>query len=346
MTYYKWIDVAKGIGILLVVVGHAINYLNPENTTATLTLIRDLIYSFHMPLFFFLSGFLLHYTAIPREFMLKKVKKLVIPYFVSYILLSLFLFISYLLIKIPDSFSGFHYFLGMLYGTIVGFIQQTHADILNPLWFLPALFCALLIGYFLLYIFEKDQILGSLSLLVTICIGYVCGLSSIHLPWGFDIAMVAQAFVIPGYYIRKSGYSEIQKVSVFSMGLLLLGFVAAYSLNGPPAMAVGHYNDLFFFFIAALCGVIGICIVSYYLSLSSPIEGILSFFGKNSLIILCFHMLPYTGIHYVGRFLSPRLYGFYFSNLLFEIACMLMVSVLIILIVKHIPFLKRVYYSN
>lgn len=258
----------------------------------------------------------------------------------------MFLFISYLLIKIPDSFSGFHYFLGMLYGTILGFVQQTHADIFNPLWFLPALFCALLIGYFLLRIYEKDPLLGSLSLLVTICIGYVCGLYSIHLPWGFDIAMVAQAFVIPGYYLKKSGYTEIKNVSVFTMGVLLLGFVVAYYLNGTPAIAVGHYNDLFLFFVAALCGIIVTCSVSYYLARSSPIEGILSFFGKNSLIILCFHMLPYTGIHYVGRFLSPRLYGFYFSNVLFEIACMLMVSVLIIFMVKHIPLLKRVYYSD
>ncbi len=72
-------------------------------------------------------------------------------------------------------------------------------DIFNPLWFLPALFCALLIGYVLLRIFDKDPLLGSLTLIVTICVGYAFGMNNIHLPWGFDIAMVAQLFVIPGY---------------------------------------------------------------------------------------------------------------------------------------------------
>jgi fucose 4-O-acetylase-like acetyltransferase len=57
MTYYKWIDVGKGIGILCVVVGHAITYLNHENATFIVSTIRNLIYSFHMPLFFFYRVF-------------------------------------------------------------------------------------------------------------------------------------------------------------------------------------------------------------------------------------------------------------------------------------------------
>ena len=55
----EWVDAAKGIGIILVVIGHAIvglrdGALIPKD--GTLTYILKLIYSFHMPLFFFLSG--------------------------------------------------------------------------------------------------------------------------------------------------------------------------------------------------------------------------------------------------------------------------------------------------
>ena len=45
-TRIEWIDFAKGLTILLVVVGHTISN----------GLIRGSIFSFHMPLFFFLSG--------------------------------------------------------------------------------------------------------------------------------------------------------------------------------------------------------------------------------------------------------------------------------------------------
>lgn len=344
MTYFKWIDVAKGIGILCVVVGHAINYLNPENTTFVLVSVRNLIYSFHMPLFFFLSGFLLHYSTDPHEFIQKKMKRLAIPYFFSYLSISVFLFISYSLIKIPEYFSAFHYFLGMIYGTILQFVVQTHTDIFNPLWFLPALVCALLIGYVLLQVIDKDPFLGSLALIATVCVGYALGLNKMHLPWGFDIAMVAQLFVIPGFYIKKSGYEEIKKIPLSGMLLLFVGFAVAFYLNGKTAMAVGNYKDLFLFWVAASCAIIGICYLSYYLSTSPLAERVLSFFGKNSLIILCFHMVPQIGIHYVGL-VSPRLYGLYFSNVFFEIACMLLFSMLIIGIVKKIPPLRRIYYS-
>ncbi len=43
-----YIDVAKGVAILLVVIGHVSNLPTP---------IKSSIYSFHMSLFFFLSGY-------------------------------------------------------------------------------------------------------------------------------------------------------------------------------------------------------------------------------------------------------------------------------------------------
>jgi fucose 4-O-acetylase-like acetyltransferase len=344
MTYYKWIDIAKGIGILCVVVGHAINQLNPENVTIILLTIRNVIYSFHMPLFFFLSGFLLNYSTTTLEFIRKKVKRLVVPYFFAYILISIFLCISYILIKVPDSFSGFHYFLGMLYGTLPGFMAQTGTDIFNPLWFLPSLFCALIISYMLLRVFERDPLLGSLSLIVTICVGYACGIRDIHLPWGFDIALVALIFVIPGFYLKKSGNAEIKNVNAFSMGVIFLGFVVAFYLNPIPAMAVGDYYDLFLFWVEAGCAIIGVWYLSCYLVFSPLIERTLSFFGKNSLVILCFHTLSNVAIHYVALVFPPAL-GIYYSNVIFEIFCMLLLSIAIIFIIQKIPIVNRIFYS-
>lgn len=55
-----WIDKAKGIGIILVVYGHVargiFNAGIPMNEKS-FGIIDSVIYSFHMPLFFFLSGF-------------------------------------------------------------------------------------------------------------------------------------------------------------------------------------------------------------------------------------------------------------------------------------------------
>lgn len=88
----KTLDIAKGIGIVLVVAGHFF----PENSPHWYAVTRNVIYSFHMPLFLLISGYIYMYSRrdIPYlAFLNKKVKRIVIPYFlVSF----LFVFIKFI----------------------------------------------------------------------------------------------------------------------------------------------------------------------------------------------------------------------------------------------------------
>lgn len=76
------IDILKGIGIILVVIGH--------NSSGVL---RNFIYTFHMPLFFIISGFLFSKKNI-KDYLMNSFQRLLIPYFLFLILLSLPLIIS------------------------------------------------------------------------------------------------------------------------------------------------------------------------------------------------------------------------------------------------------------
>jgi len=72
MKRLQFIDVAKGIGILLVVLGHL----------ETTDFLRRWIYSFHMPFFFFISGFLSKLISINYiTYLNKQLSRLIIPYF-------------------------------------------------------------------------------------------------------------------------------------------------------------------------------------------------------------------------------------------------------------------------
>lgn len=95
----EYIDTIKGFAILLVVMGHVIpwSFQSFEDVTSmspSPILLWKIIYSFHMPLFIFVSGFLFgqsHYTS-PKEYvvkMLKKIRMLLIPYIVCGILVFL-----------------------------------------------------------------------------------------------------------------------------------------------------------------------------------------------------------------------------------------------------------------
>ena len=70
-----YLDYAKGFGIILVVLGHIYDISNP---------IKIWLYSFHMPLFFIISGLLIRYTNINERDMngiiVSKFKSLIIPY--------------------------------------------------------------------------------------------------------------------------------------------------------------------------------------------------------------------------------------------------------------------------
>jgi len=85
-TRLQWVDQAKGIGILLVVFGHVLSGVRLAGLHVDPQFFRwtwDAIYSFHIPLFFYLSGLFFPHSWQRRGFrgvMLSKVDTLVYPY--------------------------------------------------------------------------------------------------------------------------------------------------------------------------------------------------------------------------------------------------------------------------
>lgn len=76
------LDIAKALCIVLVVVGH----FNPDNAPAWWKCINQIIYSFHMPLFLFVSGYVYRHTLRKQSystFMEKKCRRLAVPYLIT-----------------------------------------------------------------------------------------------------------------------------------------------------------------------------------------------------------------------------------------------------------------------
>ena len=83
-----FISYMQVIGIILVVVGHSMHEY-PDNDMGRTTLLYRMIYSFHMPLFLFVSGFLMVYgmelkgKAVSwRNFVSSKLRRLMVPFVV------------------------------------------------------------------------------------------------------------------------------------------------------------------------------------------------------------------------------------------------------------------------
>lgn len=129
--YISWLQV---IGPILVVLGHSLNGI--ENYGAWYIFSKQFIYIFHMPLFFFISGYLLSHNGwlkenTYKEFLSKKALRLLLPYFFWNILMLLpkLMIESFLTESTPtDIFLIFKAFL---------FPRQ---NVLGHTWFLAALF--------------------------------------------------------------------------------------------------------------------------------------------------------------------------------------------------------------
>lgn len=129
--FYPEITIAKGIGIVLVVVGHCI----PD-----IFRIKQFIYLFHMPLFFFLSGYC-YRVASERDWIgycIRKIKSLYVPFVLCNCFALLFhqSFCRIGLYPQEELFQSAKQFM-IYFAKILLCIKME--DIVAPLWFLPIL---------------------------------------------------------------------------------------------------------------------------------------------------------------------------------------------------------------
>ena len=128
---------AKGYGIILMLIGHL--HVNE---------LMVWIYSFHMPLFFFVSGYLFNIKSNFLEFSAGKVKRMLIPY--------LFLYIPMLLSELL--FEGALSTGQVLEHLKLNLLQQRH----SALWFLGCLI-VLHFLYYPLVRYVTNRILGAVN---------------------------------------------------------------------------------------------------------------------------------------------------------------------------------------
>ncbi|MGA3281567.1 MAG: acyltransferase family protein [Smithella sp.] len=206
-----WIDKLRGIGIILVFLGH-------EKIDAGL---KIYIYSFHMPLFFFLSGLVASATRENmnfRHFFLKKVRTRLVPY-ISFGLITYLLWIAPRIIKwligytsnisLPEGFiSPIDMIIGLLYGS--GTDQWLIYNIL--LWFLPCLFVTELLAFVLTRISKKTSLL--LLCIISLAIaGYVDSqYMPFRMPFGGDVALIAAVFYLTAVGLHPRSWTKYVRV--------------------------------------------------------------------------------------------------------------------------------------
>lgn len=265
----EYLDIAKGIGILLVILAHI-----DEGYT------KIPIYAFHLPLFFVISGICFRCEGTFWDFFKKKAKGYLVPYFGMGLVLVLFK--SFVL---EQGVSAFGWNLGSLlvqirYGTI---------------WFLAALFFAVLLFWGICRLCRNQPgkiLLISLSLSV-LGVWYEVNIRQ-PLPWNVDTAVVIQGFLGLGYYIKKKNilaallelpkYRKLEMALTFFMICMALTWLN-YQVTGEAVeMFFCEYGYYGFTYLAACFG------VGAVLLFSSMIHSrYLSYVGRCSMVFFIWH---------------------------------------------------------
>ena len=202
-----WVDVAKGICMILVIISHAEEHFIPGQM-ATL---KVPIYSFHMPLFFFASGFfsvkILGFERIKER--LKYIKnrsfRLMIPYFIMGII-----YIPARLLM--GGFANESYKMNEVWRILLG----ENPD--GALWFLYALFVISVIAVCVVRKRNLPWILG---------IAFVLALCSKIITWPTIILeeiLFHFFFFIAGIFIRT--HYEAWKKFIYTPLTVMLGLIA------------------------------------------------------------------------------------------------------------------------
>ncbi len=330
----SYINSMKAIGMFLVAFAHL-------EVPALSSLF---INSFSMPLFFAVSGFLISTKTYSfKTFLGKKAKTLLIPYvFFASVTFCFWFFLERKFGNVPSDVPVTNY----LTGIALAIPDKAYLGFNIPIWFLPSLFCAEIL-FFLIH-----KYLGKYS--IAICVvffGIGMALKAwlpFRLPYGLDVACFALIFLETGYFLQTK--NSIQKYIsgrpwaanlFYGLAFAAVTFIVA-SLNdenGHVNMYLCSFNNYLLFLVTAFAGVFSL----FFLGNCIPKNKISDFFGRNTLVILGFHLMMFSLIKGVLHFLFKMdlsiFFDAFFLNLALNIAAFILFIPVIIGLNRYVPFL-------
>ena len=276
----EWIDIAKGIGIILVIAGHCfyLGYSYP-------------LYAFHMPLFFFLSGLLFKDKKEGFvDFFKSKTNSLMRPWLII-------LFVSFLAcLSIPQwrNEISFMAVLSDLYTANTNVFQN------SSLWYLVCFYFMLLIFFFVNKI-KRTAVTALVLIIVAVGLLWIKELLNMtnlplhRLPFKIDSALIALVFFSVAYLYKD----KILLLMKGKANLLLVALMVVVSAVLCMYNGWSNINSLDFgrirllYYPVAIMGIASVCLVSQVITKLNrkPLISFLTFYGKNSLLIFGFQSL-------------------------------------------------------
>ena len=331
----EFIDIIKGIAIILVIIGHT----SPDKTE--ILPYKSIIYAFHMPLFFILSGM---FVATCREnYSLKTLKDFLHKNFIALIVP----FMIWGTIYMNFSFSNLAY---LCFGSWINF---AHIQTLTSLWFIVVLFVARIYLELFYMLVNRLKLKTLYAVCAAIPIFFALGFCLPHHNnvltqngnfLSYDIAFVAAGFMLIGSLIKSSikRLTEIKNIylillTVASSLLFVLGFSLTDYTHEFVLMANAVYPNIPAFLFCSLTGSLSIISAGILIHKIPLKKRILNFLGQNTLGIFLVHR------HFVVALLAFLQTNTSLNrlsiNTIITVLSLIIASLLVVLINRYAPIM-------
>lgn len=274
------LDILKGLGIIFVIIGHMGSPAYGGNS------ILDYVYTFHIPLFFVVIGYLS--LKVPQTnfglYAKKRAKGLLLPY-------SLFFLFSLLWTNTVYPLSqGLRWFSFPLHPVDIlkafflsgGYLEKIPLGNF-PLWFLPLCFLACICFYWVVRIRDTRLMLAA-TLIIGLSTLPVQAMVTGRPAWHINALPAAVFFMLAGYLFRLLNERRNLKGNSFlAIVLIILGYMLSLGCGvGANIARINTYT----YFASALVSVYG-----YYMLACESRNVYLEYIGRSSLYFFSLHAL-------------------------------------------------------
>lgn len=307
----EWVDIAKGVAIILVIIGHTV----PMDSTPF-----KIIFSFHVPLFFLLSGYTFKIARTKEDLsmhIIKNLKHLIIP--------SLFFLV---ITSVIGQMHNMHTIQNDLLSEVAfqaerflwgsGIAVNGHPGI-GAVWFLISLFWAKTI-IDILHLLFSYRTSGCFCLSLGF-VGIMLGSKRIYLPQNMDVTFVAALFIYLGILWRKNViFFERWRLTLLLISTII--WITCVHFQFYTNMAWRHYPAASLMITESVCGSFVFChickIIRYIRFIRIPMQ----ILGIHSLLILFFHswdefIYPIWTYEAIGKTIISRLEYILFASFIF-----------------------------
>lgn len=283
-----WIDIARCIAILSVVIGHTMAGLNG-------TYLYNVIYLYSLPVFFVLSGYLYHQKGY-KKLLLNDVKFLLIPYLAVNLIKLVILFSIKNHVGTGILTINLHTFQSLMIATLYGYgMKLRNFPSVNAIWFLVAMFVANQIFNAVMRIDYRSHKLfwQGMQAVVLTSVGFAIA-HVYELPFSINSALIAQVFLYFGYLMhQKDLLSELKGKYYIALAGAWLFVASLGTFYMASAKAPNELMAVIGSISASLCIIKFSIVINDYLQVHNLLrfKKLMLFIGAQSLTVLCFHLL-------------------------------------------------------